>query len=76
MSPKPDVEILRQTSDGKLNTRGPRERQAGGTEPYLRSQGCVALALNGDVAELARLASQCLELLASQSVTAVNDILS
>ncbi|CAM9151927.1 unnamed protein product [Laminaria digitata] len=52
-----------------------RERQAGGTEPYPRRQGCVALALNGDLAELARLASQCLELLASQSVTAVNDIL-
>lgn len=55
--------------------RRQRERQAGGTEPYPRRQGCVALALNGDVAELARLASQCLELLASQSVTAVNDIL-
>lgn len=41
----------------------------------VRRQGCVALALGGDVAEISRLASQCLELLASQSVTAVNAIL-
>lgn len=36
----------------------------------------MALALQGDMAEMARLASQCLELLASQSVTAVDIILS
>ncbi|CAN0153209.1 unnamed protein product, partial [Pylaiella littoralis] len=46
-------------------------------EPWhTRGEGCVALALGGDMAELARLASQCLELLASQSVTAVDTILS
>ncbi|CAM9652718.1 unnamed protein product [Ascophyllum nodosum] len=42
---------------------------------YRRTQGCVALALGGNVAEIARLASQGLELLASQSVTAANAIL-
>lgn len=38
-------------------------------------RGNVALALKGEVADVARVASQCLELLASQSVTAVNVIL-
>eukprot|EP00752_Nemacystus_decipiens_P010771 g9583.t2 len=42
---------------------------------HTRKEGCVALALQGDMAEMARLASQCLELLASQSVTAVDIIL-
>lgn len=76
---KPDLGIFVRpvgtNTPGNTGHRGQRERQVGGIQSCQRSQGCVALALNGDVAELARLASQCLELLASQSVTAVNDIL-
>ncbi len=43
---------------------------------YSREAGCVALALQGETTEIARLASQCLELLGTQSVTAVKIILS
>ncbi|CAM9992893.1 unnamed protein product, partial [Ectocarpus sp. 12 AP-2014] len=46
-------------------------------EPWFAKEaGCVALALREDMPEMVRLAFQCLELLASQSVTAVNDIMS
>lgn len=41
-----------------------------------RSHTCVALALEGDLIELVRLAAQCLELLASQSIAAVNVMIS
>jgi len=57
------------------------DNQTGTTGPpffvrYSRKEGCVALALQGETTEIARLASQCLELLGSQSVTAVKTILS
>lgn len=40
------------------------------------NHSCVALALGDNLIELVRLATQCLELLASQSVSAVNVMLS
>lgn len=68
-----DSEMNNSTGITRGRTEAPRTEE---TEAwYGRRQGCVALALDGDVAEMARLASQCLELLASQSVTAVNVIL-
>lgn len=79
VSSKPKLDELLPPLDDDIPVnnfdRGKTEKKDGENDPYPGSQGCVALALNGDVAELARLASQCLELLASQSVTAVDDIL-
>ena len=59
------AEITRQTTTAPILSRR-----------YARKEGCVALALQGETTEIARLASQCLELLGSQSVTAVKSILS